>query len=109
MRIRDWSSDVCSSDLRIVDDRDIIAPCRVEQRRAARIARARRKRRRRSHRAAREQGAHHRALVSKRKNLRRFPNEELQALTRQDRMRSEERRVWKECVSTCKSRWLPYN
>src|SRR3546814_7974247 len=87
MRIRDWSSDVCSSDLRIVDDRDIIAPCRVEQRRAARIARARRKRRRRSHRAAREQGAHHRALVSKRKNLRRFPNEELQALTRQDRMK----------------------
>src|SRR3546814_21002978 len=23
--------------------------------------------------------------------------------------RSEERRVWKECVSTCRSRWLPYN
>src|SRR3546814_15960066 len=23
--------------------------------------------------------------------------------------RSEERRVWKECVSTCRSRWSPYN
>src|SRR3546814_15415291 len=24
-------------------------------------------------------------------------------------LRSEERRVWKECVSTCRSRWSPYN
>src|SRR3546814_11211343 len=26
-----------------------------------------------------------------------------------DRPRSEERRVGKECVSTCRSRWAPYN
>src|SRR3546814_13758557 len=26
-----------------------------------------------------------------------------------DRRRSEERRVGNECVSTCRSRWLPYN
>src|SRR3546814_12471466 len=26
-----------------------------------------------------------------------------------DRTRSEERRVGKECVSTCRSRWSPYN
>src|SRR3546814_10925939 len=26
-----------------------------------------------------------------------------------DRYRSEERRVGKECVSTCRSRWSPYN
>src|SRR3546814_11907406 len=26
----------------------------------------------------------------------------------QARLRSEERRVGKECVSTCRSRWLPY-
>src|SRR3546814_13108403 len=25
------------------------------------------------------------------------------------KLRSEERRVGKECVSTCRSRWLPYN
>src|SRR3546814_17534406 len=30
----------------------------------------------------------------------------LQAL---DAVRSEERRVGKECVSTCRSRWSPYN
>src|SRR3546814_14145401 len=27
----------------------------------------------------------------------------------QKRLRSEERRVGKECVSTCRSRWSPYN
>ena len=26
-----------------------------------------------------------------------------------ERMRSEERRVGKECVSTCRSRWSPYH
>src|SRR3546814_15086163 len=26
-----------------------------------------------------------------------------------DRLRSEERRVGKECVSTCRSRWSPYH
>src|SRR3546814_16818778 len=26
-----------------------------------------------------------------------------------DRLRSEERRVGKECVSTCRSRWWPYH
>src|SRR3546814_20242689 len=28
---------------------------------------------------------------------------------RQELIRSEERRVGKECVSTCRSRWSPYN
>src|SRR3546814_1745875 len=28
---------------------------------------------------------------------------------RDDRLRSEERRVGKECVSTCRSRWSPYH
>src|SRR3546814_2420403 len=78
MRISDWSSDVCSSDLlaavlRGVDDFDIAM--RFEP--------------------------------------------QLQALGRQffiihqdgsDRhVRSEERRVGKECVSTCRSRWSPYH
>src|SRR3546814_6085111 len=30
-------------------------------------------------------------------------------LVETDRSRSEERRVGKECVSTCRSRWSPYN
>src|SRR3546814_6525397 len=69
MRISDWSSDVCSSDLPLadqeivehlvgllVDDRDPVG------------------------RAQRHEG-----------------------------VRSEERRVGKECVSTCRSRWSPYH
>src|SRR3546814_14765899 len=32
-----------------------------------------------------------------------------QDLTHPDDLRSEERRVGNECVSTCRSRWMPYN
>src|SRR3546814_5381188 len=32
-----------------------------------------------------------------------------QALGPDDQQRSEERRVGKECVSTCRSRWSPYH
>src|SRR3546814_12150167 len=35
-----------------------------------------------------------------------FPQE---ALDKWDWVRSEERRVGKECVSTCRSRWSPYH
>src|SRR3546814_14222558 len=37
-----------------------------------------------------------------------FANREAQAFFHGDR-RSEERRVGKECVSTCRSRWSPYH
>src|SRR3546814_20193246 len=33
----------------------------------------------------------------------------LQVRMQQDDQRSEERRVGKECVSTCRSRWSPYH
>src|SRR3546814_17175977 len=68
MRISDWSSDVCSSDLRpdrlggLGDDDDL-------------------------HSGA---GARPRLCV-------------------EEGSRSEERRVGKECVSTCRSRWSPYH
>src|SRR3546814_8246809 len=72
MRISDWSSDVCSSDLlaqRLYRDRDGRHPDRTDP-----------------------------DLVGPR------------ASTRSDgRARSEERRVGKECVSTCRSRWSPYH
>src|SRR3546814_5955630 len=68
MRISDWSSDVCSSDLH-----DAVEPPRLARRgrdsRSARISRGR----------------------------------------RPPPPRSEERRVGKECVSTCRSRWSPYH
>src|SRR3546814_4884501 len=78
MRISDWSSDVCSSDLR--DDGLLPLPCRW-----------------------------HTVAVGER-------DEKsvlllwLRCGRRADRLgRSEERRVGKECVSTCRSRWSPYH
>src|SRR3546814_7020043 len=90
MRISDWSSDVCSSDLLdlperqvILDEQGGIAEIRVRDRLdsmrliedymiAANVAAAK-------------------ALEAKKSPV----------------MRSEERRVGKECVSTCRSRWAP--
>src|SRR3546814_986162 len=73
MRISDWSSDVCSSDLlpQFLDADRIglgvaVAHDEVER-----------------------------------------PAQQLGAFARR-RARSEERRVGKECVSTCRSRWSPY-
>src|SRR3546814_4966677 len=76
MRISDWSSDVCSSDLlggpaRRTVNFAIFAGCAGPQDKA--VAEAW------DHRVADAQG------------------------------RSEERRVGKECVSTCRSRWSPYH
>src|SRR3546814_4378562 len=76
MRISDWGSDVCSSDLG--RDRAVrLAGC------IAGIAR-----RRVAHFVAGVRVAHARHI---------------------QQYRSEERRVGKECVSTCRSRWSPYH
>src|SRR3546814_6824796 len=64
MRISDWSSDVCSSDLPAVQRRSGTEAMRMAPSRPC---------------------------------------------TRSDSRRSEERRVGKECVSTCRSRWSPYH
>src|SRR3546814_4459355 len=79
MRISDWSSDVCSSDLGVLVDDDGGVAAEFEH-----------------------------DLFLARLGLR-FPadagrsgeGEQFQPL------RSEERRVGKECVSTCRSRWSP--
>src|SRR3546814_4951283 len=81
MRISDWSSDVCSSDLR---QKTLDAGARG--RRSVRLPRCY-------------------ATPSVTPDLFRHP-------TRRERRRSrrsEERRVGKECVSTCRSRWSPYH
>src|SRR3546814_12960596 len=130
MRMSDWSSDVCSSDLQCRspyephkcrpmmleicrdDDRTFLATHQVggsRQRRTVASAR---------HLHARHQifrngsslevkcylikaglyhASHARALASKKRSQ--DPVEK--------RMRSEERRVGKECVSRCRSRWAP--
>src|SRR3546814_7865411 len=77
MRISDWSSDVCSSDLEREEPRHGVFGRHV----VARI---------KHHQEAdgcHENGEH--------------PGEADH--------RSEERRVGKECVSTCRSRWSPYH
>src|SRR3546814_2291038 len=85
MRISDWSSDVCSSDL-------------LHALRAAAAGIAALRHRGTAHPGRRPLGA-----------------ARLRGPTRQERPawhaggRSEERRVGKECVSTCRSRWSPYH
>src|SRR3546814_4631211 len=87
MRISDWSSDVCSSDLLLHLLRFLLF----------------------NH--IKEHSAHLSIDV---------PDVLLQELTRflertrpqrhnEQLIRSEERRVGKECVSTCRSRWSPYH
>src|SRR3546814_14020370 len=86
MRISDWSSDVCSSDL-------TLAPPGA------------------GHRPGARQGGrpvHDLHVVEAPGRARRLPRRADAGLSRPGR-RSEERRVGKECVSTCRSRWSPYH
>src|SRR3546814_3605762 len=91
MRISDWSSDVCSSDLRetvspwfrslfvLQPDVDAMAAAPVQ--------------------------FHVHVLVA----LLLFTMWPFTRLVHAFTARSEERRVGKECVSTCRSRWSPYH
>src|SRR3546814_9916271 len=86
MRISDWSSDVCSSDLEMAEAEQHAA----EQNRLAH-----------AEPAVGDHATEHRRRVDK-------------TAVRADQViaqiigeRSEERRVGKECVSTCRSRWSP--
>src|SRR3546814_1596356 len=84
MRISDWSSDVCSSDLMPAE---VLAT--LYERFGARLL---------------EQNV--RTFLQARGNV----NQGIRAtILNEPGMRSEERRVGKECVSTCRSRWSPYH
>src|SRR3546814_19876659 len=89
MRISDWSSDVCSSDLA---DKANAPFARREPRLDA--------------------GAihqHHPCAVFEYDLAGRIVSDDrLGAAIAEQHPRSEERRVGKECVSTCRSRWSPY-
>src|SRR3546814_9400430 len=74
MRISDWSSDVCSSDLGCQLIETILV------------------------RAARFRAPESADFIDRRPMVVIVPDR-----------RSEERRVGKECVSTCRSRWSPYH
>src|SRR3546814_15340088 len=84
MRISDWSSDVCSSDL---------APGARLKGSSGRHCQA--------EKSGQARAQHHGNDI---------PLEKLHPGERNGRKRgrSEERRVGKECVSTCRSRWSPY-
>src|SRR3546814_2719422 len=82
MRISDWSSDVCSSDL-----------AEVLQQQGGGAAEVVGIADRLGEDLPREEGGRR---LARREGLRFVP-------------RSEERRVGKECVSTCRSRWSPYH
>src|SRR3546814_11884122 len=98
MRISDWSSDVCSSDL--------LAVTAANQRAAMNSLKA-------TEEELESAQAH---LIERNAELIERNNElilsrervaELEAAV--NAARSEERRVGKECVSTCRSRWEPYH
>src|SRR3546814_10856112 len=90
MRISDWSSDVCSSDLG-----DRARPLPRGRRGPPRLPRDRRE----GHPHQRE-GRGPPLRDGGRRLQRPHPPRDV---------RSEERRVGKECVSTCRSRWSPYH
>src|SRR3546814_18125489 len=100
MRISDWSSDVCSSDLHVTDDGEAEAGAR---RRRPALAETIEHRLLQRHRDSiplvgdLDQGAS--AFAG---DLLAHRNANGAAAMDQ---RSEERRVGKECVSTCRSRW----
>src|SRR3546814_8977569 len=86
MRISDWSSDVCSSDLSVPATRlaaaiEVLERCGTHDHAEATLLAQ----------------AQHQIGVA-------IPPVELLW-----EPRSEERRVGKECVSTCRSRWSPYH
>src|SRR3546814_14468862 len=97
MRISDWSSDVCSSDLSATKRR-------VRGRTAMTNAVS----------SVAEQAAPGMPVYCVLSALLSYPDSELLAALPElqavlDVRRSEERRVGKECVSTCRSRWSPYH
>src|SRR3546814_2276039 len=87
MRISDWSSDVCSSDLRFGAASRRLRPAHHDDGRAAVVD------------AGGVAGGHGSVLREGGPQLRQ----------RIEGGRSEERRVGTECVSTCSSRWSPYH
>src|SRR3546814_18082346 len=97
MRISDWSSDVCSSDLaRFEGPRHLALRIDIDAEPAAIVFLVE---------------AHHRrhavAVLGHRDHRQAF-RPQLPLHPVEGRHRSEERRVGKECFSTCRSRWAPY-
>src|SRR3546814_9633213 len=90
MRISDWSSDVCSSDLLVADKSELAAGDLVFFGRRGRVD-------------------HVGIYVGEGRFVHAPSTGKDVMVSDLDSGRSEERRVGKECVSTCRSRWSPYH
>src|SRR3546814_14875400 len=97
MRISDWSSDVCSSDLGVVARKVIDCGHPIGGGRSMTIA------------VQEEDDGREELDVARQAALfaRKAHDVQVQVLELFSADRSEERRVGKECVSMCRSRWWP--
>src|SRR3546814_2335228 len=96
MRISDWSSDVCSSDLKLSPLFELQVKTRIDK----------------EDRFYQEKAIAPLLTIDLIENA--FKHADIQSQDSFIRIvmelqRSEERRVGKECVSTCRSRWSPYH
>src|SRR3546814_14235619 len=117
MRISDWSSDVCSSDLKY-RGKLLISPSKNSVKKCLKSIREFTYQHRMAthslmieglNRKIRGWRQYHRYVASK-KTFSKIRHELWKICWRwATRRRSEERRVGKECVSTCRSRWSPYH
>src|SRR3546814_11946931 len=108
MRISDWSSDVCSSDLHLTEQGNAVQPGHpIVGNEAKRVAVGLIGDKLRAGRIGADI-----QILAQQQELERTPDGRV-ILRQQDlwmpEPRSEERRVGKECVSTCRSRWSPYH
>src|SRR3546814_15026109 len=104
MRIRDWSSDVCSSDLGKTGAGTAAGFRRNQQpaeRKKSPAFRQDAAQRGLGRRTGLEPVATGRAIAG--------ISTAIGDCRKADRQRSDERRVGKACVSTCRSRWSPYH
>src|SRR3546814_17524782 len=95
MRISDWSSDVCSSDLRCADPARVVGD------------EIRRHRCEHAGRAAPDAGDDEETADDEALRNARSGEQGTAGTAEAEPGRSEERRVGKEWVSTCRSRWSP--
>src|SRR3546814_1867420 len=105
MRISDWSSDVCSSDLGGAPSAARLRQLRLRRRADPHLRGDQRPERR----LAPYGGGAGRLLRRRRAPRARRAGQLPAARLAEVQPRSEERRVGKEGVSTCRSRWSPYH
>src|SRR3546814_19162131 len=106
MRISDWSSDVCSSDLKSIMDawafphaqrvREMVDAIGNDCRTESLLPNA-------------PLGAGANAIAILEEEMEELPFDDELGSVLKYAIRSEKSRVGKECVSTCRSRWLPYH